>query len=284
MLNWVKKFFNKHGHYGLIRKRLSEQEFCAANRNTFGDDVLPPVDVKSLPKSMGIGKWLQVENQFQIGSCSGQARTSCNEIAYHRETKGGIIQLNRMFAYRTGQMIDGLSGDVGATITGSAKGSMKYGECLESIWPYVNRYQSKLPQACFTDAAKRKLRMYKALRSYDDVLRWLVHGIGGVQIGIDWNSSMDNYDKNGLILKYSQGGGGHALCLGDWNTDYKDDAGNPFIEMFNSWGKTWGVNGSAFIHPKIVDYWCKNETVVGYSDMDGDEIKPRSYDWSKFTM
>lgn len=284
MFHALKKFFNKHGHYGLIRNRLAEGDFCSANKNTFGDDILPPVDVAKIPVSMGVNKWLQNENQFQVGSCAGQSRTSACEIAYFRETKGGIIQFNRMFAYRTGQMIDGITGDRGATIYGSVKGSVKYGECLESLWPYINRYQSKVPQECFKQAESRKLKTYKALRSYDDVLRWLVHGIGGVQIGIDWNSSMDNYDKNGLITKYSQGGGGHALCLGDWNKNYLDDNGNPFIEMFNSWGKSWGVNGNAYIHPKVIDYWCKYETVVGYSDMDGEDIKPRTYDWSTFSM
>ena len=218
-----------------------------------------------------------------VHNCVGHGSTSAAEIAFYRETRL-VEQFNRMFAYRTAQMIDGITGDRGAMITGAGKASMKFGHCLESIWPYVNRYQTKLPAECFKDAEKRKIRMYKALRSYDDVLRWLVHGIGGVHIGIDWNSSMDNYDSKGRITKYSQGGGGHALCLGDWNKEFLDDKGQPFIEMFNSWGVNWGVGGRAYIHPKVVDYWCKAEVVIGYSDMDGEAVKPRTYDWSTFSM
>jgi C1A family cysteine protease len=283
MFHALKKFFNKHGHYGLIRNRKVEEEFCSANPYSFGDDVIPPVDINLIPVSMGINKWLKTENQQQLSSCVGHGSTSAAEIAFYRETRL-VEQFNRMFAYRTAQMIDGITGDRGAMITGAGKASMKFGHCLESIWPYVNRYQTKLPAECFKDAEKRKIRMYKALRSYDDVLRWLVHGIGGVHIGIDWNSSMDNYDSKGRITKYSQGGGGHALCLGDWNKEFLDDKGQPFIEMFNSWGVNWGVGGRAYIHPKVVDYWCKAEVVIGYSDMDGEAVKPRTYDWSTFSM
>jgi hypothetical protein len=49
--------------------------------------------------------------------------------------------------------------------------------------------------------------------------------------------------------------------------------------MFNSWSKQWGFHGRAFIHPKVIDFWCKNETVVGYSYMEGKDIKPNTFDW-----
>jgi C1A family cysteine protease len=85
----------------------------------------------------------------------------------------------------------------------------------------------------------------------------------------------------GKIESYRSGGGGHALALLDWNKSMVDSSGMPYIQMFNSWGKSWGKNGTACIKPSVVDYWCKNETVVGYSKMSVEDMRPKSYDWLK---
>ncbi len=143
-------FFKKHKHYGLIRRR--EAEFKKENPFTLTEDQLPPVDIKSLPRSLNISSWMTIESQDIVGSCSGQSNTSCCELAIYRQTKGKIMQLNRMFAYRVGQMMDGITGDNGATIGGSVRGAKRYGAALEVLWPYVNRYQVKVPAECFKDA------------------------------------------------------------------------------------------------------------------------------------
>lgn len=273
----VEDYYRREGHYGLIRD-ASEDRFKAANPFALGDDQLPPVDIEKLPMSLGVGNWMQIEDQSQQGACQGHAKTSSEELAIYRSTEGGILQLCRQFSYITSQMIDGIVGDRGSTIAGGAEASKKYGDCLESLWPYTGRYDRNIPQACFADALGRRLRTSMVLRSYDQVLRWLVHGIGGVVIGIGWNGSCTP-DADGRITSYHSGGGGHALALLDWSKQFLDSLGRPDIDLFNSWSKRWGVAGRARIAPKVIEYWCENETVIGYSDMQGPDIKPRGFDW-----
>ena len=272
------RYFIDHGHYGLIRNE-SESAFKTANPFTLNDEQLPPVDVASIPTSMGVSDWMTIENQGQVGSCQGHARTSACELAIYRETKAKPPQLNRMYAYLTSQKVDGIRGDMGSTIDGGAKASQEYGDCLESLWPYSGRYTafSSIPQACFADGRLRTLRTFQTLRSYEQVLRWLVHGMGGIVIGIGWNRTCEP-DNDGKITSYRSGGVGHALALLDWNKAYADSKSNPFIEMYNSWGKGWGNSGIAYVHPNIIDQWCEDETVIGYSDMDGTAIHARPFD------
>lgn len=203
---------------------------------------------------------------------------SAAELAIYRETKERPPQLNRMYAYLTSQKIDGLRGDVGSTIDGGAKASQDYGECLESLWPYTGRYGgfSSIPAECFTDGKTRVLRTFQTLRSYDQVLRWLVHGMGGIVIGIGWNRTCEP-DSRGVISSYRSGGGGHALALLDWNKKFQDSSKRPCVEMFNSWGTGWGKSGIAYIMPSVIEQWCEDETVIGYSDMDGSNIHARPF-------
>ena len=275
----INEFYREHGHYGLIRD-IREKAFTLAGDFPLRDDQLPPIDIATLPDSLGVANWMQIEDQLQVGSCQGHARTSAEELAIYRETRGEIVQLNRMFAYLTSQRIDNIRGDNGSTISGGAEASQQYGSCLESLWPYPGYYTSTIPRACFNEAENRKLRCSKTLRSYDEVLRWLVHGIGGVVIGIDWNNTCEP-DSQGCVTSYRPGGGGHALALLDWNKRFVDGAKQPFIELYNSWSRRWGVQGKAYIAPKVIEYWCANETVIGYSDMAGPSIQPRSFDWVK---
>lgn len=266
-----------HYHYGLIR--TPQEKTFAATYSSVGLD-LPSVDVGDLPENQQILTWLQIEDQKQQGSCQGNARTSAEEVAIYRQTQGSVIQLSRQFAYITSQQEDGIRGDRGSTIEGGARASQKKGSCLEELAPYTGRYYTEFSQAAYDDAVKRKLTSYIRLENYDEVLRWIVHGVGGCVIGIGWNSTMEP-NSLGKIESYRSGGGGHALALVDWNKRFLDGSGKPYITMANSWSKRWGAGGVAYIKPSIVDYWCQNETVVGYSKMSVQDIRPKSYDWLK---
>jgi hypothetical protein len=275
----IAEYYRQHGHFGLIRD-AREQTFAAARDVKLSDDQLPPVEIATLPDSLGVASWMQIEDQLQVGSCQGHARTSAEELAIYRETRGEIVQLNRMFAYLTSQRMDNIRGDSGSTISGGAAAAQQYGSCLEALWPYPGYYTQAIPPACFPEAQQRKLRFSKTLRSYDEVLRWLVHGMGGIVIGIGWNNTCEP-DADGCVTAYRSGGGGHAVALLDWNKRFLDSTKRPFIELYNSWSRRWGVQGKAYIAPKVIEYWCEHETVIGYSDLDGLSIKPRSFDWLK---
>lgn len=270
-------FFVENGHYGWCAEKENFSRIRDMMLLAF--PVSTDVDVEALPDSMGVATWMQIENQGSVGSCAGHARTSCQELAYYRQTNGDTVQLNRMYAYRTAQERDGIHGDNGSTISGNADCAREIGTPREELWPYPGRYASIPPDLrpkLDTDAKNYRIRAWKELKNYGEVLAWLVHGIGGVDIGILWSLNPGN---DGRVDQYRQYGGGHSVALLDWNKQFKDSKGRPYITLFNSWGRNWGDHGLAYSHPDVIDEWCLRQTVVGFSDMI--DIKPRAYDWAK---
>jgi hypothetical protein len=245
--------------------------------------MLGEVDISKLPTSMGVAEWMNIENQSSVGACQGHAQSSCLELAYKHQT-GDIVQLNRMFAYLASQKVDGITGDNGSTMTGGAKSASTNGIPREESWPYPGFYPrggwKAIPDKLWTEAKGIVLGGYRILESYEEVLQWLANGVGGVAIGIDWNNSVEP-DSQGRVQRYSRGGGGHALALLDWNKQFTDPQGRPYLDMFNSWDRTWGYRGRAFILPAVVDYWAKNMDVIGYGLIQGDGVKPKKFDWIK---
>lgn len=268
----VADYFAQYKHYGLVQ-RETEPAFKSANPFALPEADFPAIDYASLPERMGTSDWLRTEDQGQIGSCQGQMLATVAEMSIYAATKQ-TVQLSAMWAYLQSQKVDGIRGDNGSTLSGGSEMAQSLGLCLESLFPYPSRYITTIPAGCAADAATRKLRTSQALPDYEAVMKWLRHGVGGVGIGIGWNRYCEP-DVNGCITRYASGGGGHAVPLVDWYGKFKDEKKRPFIELKNSWSKRWGVNGSAFIKPSIIDYWCKNETVIGYSDMQGDGVYPR---------
>jgi hypothetical protein len=65
--------------------------------------------------------------------------------------------------------------------------------------------------------------------------------LGPVVVGTNWYMGMFYPDKNGLIKISGQLVGGHAYLIN--GVDIK----NKKFRLKNSWGKSWGKNGSAFI-------------------------------------
>lgn len=272
--------FRENGHWGWDSERESHSmsQLNESLPMLAEMPVATDIDIDTIPESMQVATWMQIENQGQIGSCASHASTSCQELAYYRQTAGKTVQLNRMFAYLSAQKRDNISGDNGSTISGNADAAREWGTPLEELWPYSGRYPSggwhAIPKACWDRAGEFKLRSWKQLRDYSEVLAWLVHGVGGSDIGIAWSVEPDS---QGRVERYRQAGGGHSVALLDWNKRLLDSKGRPYIELFNSWGKNWGVSGRCWVHPEIVTEWCQRQTVVGFSDML--DIRPRPFDW-----
>jgi hypothetical protein len=75
-----------------------------------------------------------------------------------------------------------------------------------------------------------------------DVLRdYMLAGLGGVVIGINWYESMFEPDKNGYLRIGGSVVGGHAIYLGGYSIERDAD------RAIQSWGREWGDNGRAWI-------------------------------------
>lgn len=239
---------------------LEAQSFLFAMDETF-----------TAPRSMDPRKWLRVEDQGQIGSCSGNARTTVEELclALQAGSHEGVEQLARMGAYLAAQKLDGLLGrDQGATIDGQAKAAKQYGTAPERFFRYPSAYTSHVPDEYWREAAKCKCGSTTVLRSADEMLAFLGRGIGGVVIGIPWTESMAN--SRGLVE--SVGGrtlGGHALAvvgyLAEADGGRNDRQGRPYPLVANSHTARWGNGGYGLFAPALFDRsdWVK----IGFSDL-----------------
>jgi hypothetical protein len=227
--------------------------------------------------------WLEALSQLQIGACQGNALAKTFEFCYGM-VKGELLHFSRMFAYIGSQMEDGIRGDNGSTLSGGTKLAAK-GVCPESVGPYPPSYPGwNYITLAMREAAKPfVMGSHTELQSVDEVKQYLGSGIGIVQIGIAWNNSMQP-DSKGCIRSFRSGGGGHSVCYAGYATDddvgVKSSAGYWFL-LLNSWGKTWGVNGWAYVDPKVVEAQLRDQDSVFIGRSDLTTPGPRDVDWTK---
>lgn len=75
---------------------------------------------------------------------------------------------------------------------------------------------------------------------------------GPVVVGTTWYESMFYPDSKGLIKVGGNVAGGHAWVVNGVNTKTK------LFRLKNSWGKSWGLNGRAFISFDDMDFLIKD--------------------------
>jgi len=78
-----------------------------------------------------------------------------------------------------------------------------------------------------------------------------VMNVGPVVVGTNWYYNMFFPDKNGVIKISGRLSGGHAYIINGVDTKTK------MFRLKNSWGKTWGKSGSAFISFSDMDKLIK---------------------------
>jgi C1A family cysteine protease len=231
--------------------------------------------------------WLRTENQGSIGSCQGNALSENVEYCYSIAT-GEIVQLSRMYAYLRSQQFDNIRTDSGSTLSGGTK-AVKEGLCLESLAPYPRAYPGWgwLTQA-MRDEAKYRLNSLVQIKSSDEVRSFIGSGIGIVQIGIAWNSSMTP-DSRGCITNWRSGGGGHSVCFAGYVPDADVGVRSSkgwWALLKNSWGTSWGVQGWAYVDPKAIDQMLTHQWTVMYgrSDMEHPNPRPVPIDFTKRSL
>ncbi len=250
--------------------KLPNESPVLAMRGTYQAVTLDPREVIVIP------------NQLSVGSCQGHALTTCMEWCYDIQTGAADVQLSRAAAYYLSQEDDGIRGDNGSCVGTGCDRAIKYGIGEEKYWTYSGKYDPKKPSTYdeyVQSALNYRIGSQHKLTSYDGVATFLGAGLGGVEIGIQWNRSCDR----SVIESYASGGGGHALALIALS-DRQDNNGRFYVWLANSWGTGWGNKGWAEVSPTAIQQMLQNRNTVfiGLSDMPN--IAPRTFsidDWKR---
>lgn len=185
----------------------------------------------------------QVENQGQLGSCTGNAATTALEVAL----KLGPMQLSRLMAYYNARELEGtLDSDAGASIRSVIKGLIKTGSCQEPVWPYkVSKFKTRPTSDAYAEAkefvkmAKDDGLVYKRVLTLNGVLTAIASG-SPVVFGFVVPESFNDLPASGIQPLPKKGEailGGHAVVADGYNIEKK------YVWVRNSWGKDWGLNG-----------------------------------------
>jgi len=247
-------------------------------------------DLAPVPVSFGAGenieaRWvppLIVENQGNTNSCAGHAIATAAAHANYVAT-GEVLRFSRRFAYITSQSCGSgfLGRDGGTSITSTLIAATKFGSCLETTCPFSERYDTRLSQAAYTEAAKHKHHgetRYDC-RDWDTAINWLTdHRC--IVLGTKWTSGQDGCAGRETKRVGTSGSfrGYHARLLVGWDT--LDGVICPVVQ--NSHGQNWGNHGRAIITRDLWDEsWKKdaNFFALGFSRID--EVEPARRSWSE---
>lgn len=151
-------------------------------------------------------------DQGQDGSCVGFGWT--HELAAHPVVVPGQTNELALGRYRSAQRLDARPGEayVGTSVLAGAKAVRAEGFMTEYRWAF----------------------------GLDDLLL-AVGYTGPVVIGIPWYESMLKPDATGFLRVSGDVAGGHCTLVNRVNV------GGRFVGIVNSWGPTWGANGTALI-------------------------------------
>lgn len=172
-------------------------------------------------------------NQGGQGACQGHSLALIFTICYFLAT-GRIELFSRAAAYYLSQRKDGINGDRGSTLSGGQWVATQHGLCLETDWPYPERYNPAEPSGV---KYPFKLVASQPTRDYELISEALDMGLP-VQDGIIWDNSVSRTISSDYV---GQGGGGHSTTL--WckvGENYR---------RINSWGM-WDGDGCNENTPK----------------------------------
>ena len=203
-----------------------------------------------------------IENQGQLGSCTGNAVAGAIEYLDKKNNKP--TDVSRLYIYYYERLLEGtVNYDSGAYIRDGIKATYTYGAPLESLWPYnISKYKIKPSDVAIADAAKRKVTLYERVLNFDGCINALTNGFpvivgfyvySSFESGNWWyttgNMPYPNVAKETLL-------GGHAVLLVGY-----DKTNNCFIAR-NSWGTNWGDKGYFYMPFQVIqntnmssDFW-----------------------------
>lgn len=218
-----------------------------------------PVRISS---SVDLRPWCTlIENQGNLGSCTGQAIAGAIEYLNKRANKQNDI--SRLFIYYYERVLIGtVNYDSGAYIRDGIKVVHGRGAPVENLWPYqINRFAVEPSVEARADAGLRKVTLYERITTLDGCINALANGLP-ITVGfLVYSSFMSStVARTGLMpypnVRRERLLGGHAVLLVGYNNRTRR-----FIAR-NSWGTTWGDRGYFYMPYEVIsnrsmsdDFW-----------------------------
>ena len=201
-----------------------------------------------------------IENQGNLGSCTGQSIAGAIELLNKRN--GKQTDVSRLFIYYYERLLEGtVNYDNGAYIRDGIKVCYTYGASLEKYWPYdITKYKQEPIREAKNDALTRKVTRYERVADFNGCIDALSNGYPVVMGFYVYQSFMSaTVARTGNMpypnTKRERLLGGHAVLLVGYDKTRK-----VFI-VRNSWGDSWGDKGYFYMPFDIVkpnmssDYW-----------------------------
>jgi C1A family cysteine protease len=184
-----------------------------------------------------------VEDQGQLGSCTGNALVGALEFLEKKNKIKKFEDLSRLFVYYNERVIENtIFSDAGAMIRDGIKSLKKLGVCSEKKWPYaVKKFAVKPSPACYRDALNHQITAYQRISTLDQMRACLADGypvVFGFTVYEGFESEivaqtgvlqMPTFEERVI--------GGHAVLA----VGYDDTAQRLIVR--NSWGTNWGMQG-----------------------------------------
>ena len=202
-----------------------------------------------------------IEDQGNLGSCTGQAIAGAIELLNNRNGKHRDI--SRLFIYYyERELIGTINYDSGAYIRDGIKVTNKKGAPLEKFWPYnIRQFRMRPVSTAINDALKRKVTLYERVLDHNGCIDAITNGYP-VTIGFHVYSSFESaqVSKTGIMpypnTRKERYLGGHAVLLVGY-----DKIKQVYIAR-NSWGPSWGDKGYFYMPFQVIqnksmsgDFW-----------------------------
>ena len=200
----------------------------------------------------------QIENQGNLGSCTGQAIAGAIELLNNRNNKP--TDVSRLYIYYWERYLMGtINYDSGAYIRDGIKTTNKYGAPLEKYWPYViSRFKNRPTLTAENDGKRRKVLRYGCIdalnQGYPIIIGFYVYS-SFITSSVNRNGMMPypNTTRERFL-------GGHAVLLVGYDTIQET-----YIAR-NSWGIYWGDAGYFYMPFRVIqnpgmsmDFWIIKE-------------------------
>lgn len=222
----------------------------------------------------------QQRNQGRWPFCHAHMAGGMAEVLCLLSTKQQV-QFSRYFTAITDLRMDGDdSHAAGASISGSLRARIKYGDALDAKKPYLkdtDNYSNKISQDALADSTHHHITsLTSQIRSYDQWKALATTGRYVLGFGLDWTEGLANLRGMATYAGSSLGGsvlGGHAvMSTPRWITV----KGDLWFALDNS-HLGWGKGMRCFMPPKFWDRILGTSRFGGWasSDIALDDIAPK---------